>query len=151
MRRARLLNSRKRKRAMTLNTQMPMPNHMGGKLRIPSEISLNNQKIDKRVFSSNMMYYNPNSEAVRARSNHRVYSGKYGKKVRNLPKDRRITRFNENFAKDQFRINRKRKVMNKKINKAKNIPRDIRKGNPFADLPVIRDEDLKDGIYNLVN
>ena len=102
-----------------------------------------------------MMYYNPKSAAaVRARSNnHRAYNGKYGKKLRTIPKGKRIARFNETLNNDKFRINRNRKtnIRNNKINKAKHIPRDIRKGNPFADLPVIRDEDLKDGIYNLVN
>jgi hypothetical protein len=126
---------------------------MGGKLRIPTEVSIGKNLNEKRVYSSNMMYYNPKSSAVRSKSHNRAYSGKYGKKLRSIPKGKRLARFNENFTKDQFRINRKRKrnIANQKIHKAKHIPRDIRKGNPFADLPVIRDEDLKDGIYNLVN
>lgn len=49
----------------------------------------------------------------------------------------------------EFRINGR--IIKKKVSRAKVIPRDIRKGNPFADLPVIKDEDLKEGIYNLVS
>jgi hypothetical protein len=40
LRRARLQKSRKKKRALTFETQKPLPNHMGGKLRIPTEKSL---------------------------------------------------------------------------------------------------------------
>jgi hypothetical protein len=48
----------------------------------------------------------------------------------------------------EFRIG---KVKRHPVAKAKVIPKAIRRGNPFADLPVIRDEDLKDGIYTLIN
>lgn len=61
--------------------------------------------------------------------------------------DSRVRRFNG--KKNTFRI--KGRGIKKKVSRAKFIPKDIRKGNPFADLPVIKDDDLRDGIYNLVN
>lgn len=99
---------------------------------------------------------------VRELNKTRAVSKKNGKSAKNYPQrltqglhsgqmsKSQYTRRSTNSArKNGFRINGK--VIKKKVAKAKFIPRDIRKGNPFADLPVIKDEDLNEGIYNLVH
>jgi hypothetical protein len=68
IRRAKLLGDRHKHHSLTFNSQKPLPNSLGGKLNIPTEISESN-KVDKRVHSGNMMYYDPKSNiAVRANS-----------------------------------------------------------------------------------
>lgn len=112
---------------------------MSDKLKMPTLISHTAKY--KRAFAGSL---------VSAQSKKSKKKKKFGRRLKSIPKAGRLARFNESFNREQFRI-RKNKLITKKVHKAKHIPRDIRKGNPFADLPVIRDEDLKDGIYNLQN
>ena len=69
--------------------------------------------------------------------------------IRGSRKNQALSRKSTAAKKKGFRINGRLK--GKKTVKAKWIPKDVRQGNPFANLPVIKDDDLRDGVYTLVN
>ena len=58
------------------------------------------------------------------------------------------TQFKKQDFSKEYRITRKEKKGT--ITKAKRIPSQVRK-NPFSDLPILKEKDLKEGVLTLVN